>query len=343
MTQRENGMARCRLEDFELGATLGVGTVGTIFCARDRRTGQEVAVKILHPTVSGDALIRARFWREMMILEKLSHPNIIRYLGGGRDGEQLFFAMERADGATLKDLIGRSGRLNWGEAATCGIQISSALQHAHNHGIIHRDLKPANLLLTSSGELKLVDFGIARDTTSPDLTSQGLTVGTYAYMSPEQIVGNRSITGQTDLYALGCLLFEMLTGRPPFEGDNFAQLFEQHLHQTPPRVRSLAPDCPSELDDLVAALLNKSPDDRPFNARTVQATLMRLLDQSSLHDETSGDVAAQSALDMGRLELSRRVGQVQVRPASEHVSWFSLACVLLVVVGAIWAAMCFGV
>jgi len=336
-------MARCTLEDFELGETLGVGTVGTIFCARDRRTGQQVAVKILHPTVSGDALIRARFWREMLILEKLSHPNIIRYLGGGRDGEQLFFAMERADGATLKDLIGQSGRLTWAEAATCGIQISSALQHAHNHGIIHRDLKPANLLLTSYGGLKLVDFGIARDTTSPDLTAQGLTVGTYAYMSPEQIIGNRSITGQTDLYALGCLMFEMLTGRPPFEGDNFAQLFEQHLHQVPPRVRSLAPDCPPELDELVATLLHKSPDDRPFNARSVQATLMRLLEQTGPEDDTSRDVAARSAVDRGRLELSRRVGQVRVRSVPEHVSWVSLACVLLVLVGAIWAAVYFGV
>ncbi|MCH5372963.1 MAG: serine/threonine protein kinase, partial [Planctomycetes bacterium] len=245
-------MGRCRLENFELGDPLGVGTVGTIFRARDRRTGRDVALKILHPTVSGDRLIKARFWREMMILEKLSHPNIIRYYGGGRNDDQLFFAMERVDGGTLKDLIAQSGRLSWMEAATCGIQICSALQHAHNHGIIHRDLKPANLLLNADGQLKLVDFGIARDATSPELTSQGLTVGTYAYMAPEQIGGRRDVTGQADLYALGCLLYEMLTGRPPFEGDNFPELFDQHLHRVPPRVRELAPDCPPELDELVA-------------------------------------------------------------------------------------------
>jgi len=335
-------MARCRLEDFELGNPIGVGTVGTIFRARDRRSGQDVAVKILHPTVSSDELIKARFWREMMILEKLSHPNIIRYFGGGRDGNQLFFAMERVDGGTLKDLIRQSGRLSWVEAATCGVQIASALQHAHNHGIIHRDLKPANLLLTADGELKLVDFGIARDVTSPELTNQGLTVGTYAYMSPELIGGRRNITGQADLYGLGCLLFEMLTGRPPFEGENFAQLFDQHLYSPPPRVRDIAPDCPPELNDLVTALLSKSPDDRPFNARSVQAALMKLLDERTLAEDTSEDVAAVSALDRGRSILGARLRRVRRRQESRDISWLSLVCVLLILGVVVGAAMFFG-
>jgi serine/threonine protein kinase len=226
------------------------------------------------------------------------------------------------------------------------VQISSALQHAHNHGIIHRDLKPANLLLNSQGELKLVDFGIARDVQSPELTSQGLTVGTYAYMSPEQIAGKQATTGKTDLYALGCLLFEMLTGRPPFEGENFAQLFEQHLHSPPPRVRAFVPGCPRELDELVAQLLSKSPDDRPFNARSVQAALMRILDERGADDASAGeadDVPADVApLDRGRWELSERLGQLRRQRDSSNVSWLSLVCVLLLVVGVVSVAMLLG-
>ncbi len=331
-----------RIEEFELGETLGVGTVGTIYRARDRENDREVAVKLLLPAVSDDELIKARFGREMMILEQLSHLNIVQCYGGGRVENQLFYAMELVEGGTLKEVLQQTGRLSWREAATCAVQICSALQHAHNHGIIHRDLKPANLFLAANGDLKLGDFGIARDTKAADITSSGLTVGTYAYMSPEQIVGDREITGKTDLYALGCLVFEMLTGRPPFEGENFAQLFEQHLRTQPPRVRSLAPECPEELDNLIAELLDKSPDARPFNARTVQAVLMRLLDRP-LDDDTAGDVAAEDALQQGKVKLSKRLTQTRKMLEPHQVSWVSLACVVLIVIGVVGAALCIGV
>lgn len=331
-----------RIEEFELGDTLGVGTVGTIYRAHDRENDCEVAVKLLLPAVSRDELIKARFGREVMILEQLSHPNIVQCYGGGRVENQLFYAMELVEGGTLKEVLQQTGRLSWREAATCAIQICSALQHAHNHGIIHRDLKPANLFLAANGDLKLGDFGIARDTKSADITSNGLTVGTYAYMSPEQIVGDREITGKTDLYALGCLLFEMLTGRPPFEGENFAQLFEQHLRKQPVLVRTLAPDCPEDLDNLVAELLDKSPDARPFNARAVQASTMRLLDRP-LDDKTTGDVAAEDTLQQGKLILSQRLGQTREMLEPRQVSWISLACVVLAVIGIVGAALCIGV
>jgi serine/threonine protein kinase len=331
-----------RIEEFELGDTLGMGTVGTIYRARDLASGCEVAIKILLPAVSNDELIRARFGREMMILEQLSHPNIVRYYGGGRIESQLFYAMELVDGGTLKDLLEKSGRLSWAEAATCGVQICSALQHAHNHGIIHRDLKPSNLFLSAHGDLKLGDFGIARDTKATDITADRLTVGTYAYMSPEQIAGDREISGKTDLYALGCLIFEILTGRPPFEGANFAQLFEQHLRVTAPRVRKLEPACPLDLDELVAQLLDKSPDSRPFNARAVQAKLMKLLDRK-LDDVTADDVSAADTLGEGKSALSRRLSQVKEMRQSREISWLSLACVALAVIGIVCAAWCIGI
>lgn len=332
-----------RIDEFELHEPLGVGTVGTIYRAKDLEHQRDVALKLLLPTVSSDDLIKARFEREMIILEKLSHANIVRYFGGGRHGSQLFYAMELVDGGTLKEMFQETGCLSWQEVAACGVQICSALQHAHNHGIIHRDLKPANLFLTTKGDLKLGDFGIARDTHSADITSDGLTVGTYAYMSPEQIVGDRQVSGKTDLYALGCLLFEMLTGRPPYQGDNFAQIFDQHLKKTPPRVRDFEPNCPAELDSLVSQLLSKSPDERPFNARTVQARLMQLLDRALDAEETDGDVPAAKAIDRGRDVLAERLKRLRGVSESRDVSWVSMACLLLAIIGVVSVAYCLGI
>ena len=332
-----------RIDEFELHEPLGVGTVGTIYRAKDLEHQQDVALKILLPTVSSDDLIKARFEREMIILERLSHPNIVQYFGRGRDGSQLFYAMELVDGGTLKDMLEQTGRLSWQEVVSCGVQICSALQHAHNHGITHRDLKPANLFLTTAGELKLGDFGIARDTHSADITSNGLTVGTYAYMSPEQIAGDRDVSGKTDLYALGCLLFEMLTGRSPYQGDNFAQIFDQHLKKTPPRVRDFEPNCPPELDSLVSQLLAKLPDERPFSARAVQARLMQLLDRTSDEANTDDDVPAAKAIDRGREVLIERLDRLRGVHNARDVTWVSLACLLLAIIGMVGVACCLGI
>lgn len=329
-------MPKRRLEEFELGRIIGVGTAGTIYEAHDKTHDQQVALKILLPTVSADKIVSARFEREMVILEKLSHRNIVRYHGGGRKDGQLFFALELLSGGTLKDEIARGGALTWIEAATCGAQICSALQHAHNHGIIHRDLKPSNLMFDTEGNLKLVDFGIARDTHEADITSEGLTVGSYAYMSPEQITGDDAITGKADLYSFGAVLYEMLTARPPFAGDNFAQLFKQHLTKPPPPVRHFAPDCPEPLERIVLQCLAKKPDDRPFNARAVQGTLIGLLDEGMKAD-TSGDVAASSAIDFGRAALVQRLND---RP--RDVSWLALAGLGIAASALVWAAWYFG-
>ena len=360
---------RREMSDFELAETLGVGTAGTIYHASLRDTGEEVALKVLLPVVSNDPLIKARFRREMVILERISHPHIVRYLGGGKDGSQLFYAMEYVDSGSLKQILQESGPLSWREASSCAIQLCSALQHLHNHGIIHRDLKPGNLFLAKSGKLKLGDFGIARDTKANDLTADRLTVGTYAYMSPEQICGERDITGKTDLYALGCLLYEMLTGHAPYLGDTFPQLFEQHLKADPPSVRDSVKDCPEALDQLIRALLAKDPEQRPFNARTVQGRLLQMLEQdreacahatsdrraaSHQHVSTGADVTsdpdvagdpdvAAQAVDSAQHLLAKRLEKIQVAPVDREVSWLSLAGLTLIIVGVVWLAWRFAV
>ncbi|MCA9182429.1 MAG: serine/threonine protein kinase, partial [Planctomycetales bacterium] len=314
---------------------------GTIYAAIDSRSGCPVALKRLHPLVADDPIIAARFEREMVILEKLSHPNIVRYHGGGSEDGRMFFAMELVSGGTLKQLLATYQTLTWQEAIACATQICSALQHAHNHGIIHRDLKPANLYVGQAGELKIGDFGIARDLGEADITSSGLTVGSHSYMSPEQIRGDTTVSEKTDLYALGCVLFEMLIGHAPFLGDNFAQLFEQHLHTPPPRVRDFVADCPAELDALITKLLAKSPDARPFNARTVQATLLKIAEQHLPTAENSQDPAIMDqARQFGRRELSNRVLGLTPEPAAD-VSWVKLAAVFLLAAGLVaLAAFC---
>jgi len=229
-------------------------------------------VKILLPAVSRDRSVVARFAREMSILEKLDHPNVVAYYGGGISGECLFYAMGLVEGPTLEEIL-RHRRLSWQEAVECAWQVCSALQHAHNHGIVHRDVKPSNLFLSPGGELKLGDFGIALDTGEAEFTETGMTVGSYQYMAPEQVRGERQISGQTDLYALRCMLYRMICGHLPFQGTNFAVIFDQHLHVRPPSLREEVVDCPPALDQIVQELLAKDPADRPVNARSVQGRI----------------------------------------------------------------------
>jgi serine/threonine protein kinase len=262
---------------FRLGDRIGTGTVGVVYRAESPDIDEPVAVKLLHPSVSNDEQIVGRFEREVTIMERLNHPHIVRHYGGGMLDGQYFYAMQLLDHGTLKDWLARFGALPWQQAASLSGQIAAALQHAHNHGIIHRDLKPSNLFFTDDGKLVLGDFGIARDTHEADITADRITVGTYAYMSPEQICADRNISGKADLYSLGCVMYEMLTGNPPFVGANFAQIWDQHLHKEPRGIREQGIECPEWLEKLVLQLLAKDPNQRPFNARAVQGLLRQHL------------------------------------------------------------------
>lgn len=271
---------------FKLGEQLGAGTVGVVYRATSPDLPQPVAVKLLSPTVQGDKSIVDRFEREVVVMERLNHPHIVRNYGGGQMDGQLFYAMQLLEHGSLKDRL-RHGPLSWPQAAAYGVQIASALQHAHNHGIVHRDLKPSNLFYNDNGDLVLGDFGIARDMhAQADITHQGITVGTFSYMSPEQITADARIDGQADLYSLGCVLFEMLVGRPPYRGATFTQVWDQHMNADPPSVRAVqaeegrAVTCPEWLDELIRQLLAKRPADRPFNARSVEGVMLQhLLDE----------------------------------------------------------------
>ena len=312
---------------FSLGERIGSGTVGVVFRATSPDLDHPVAVKLLHPSVAGDPNVVSRFEREISLMERLDHPHIVRHYGGGYLDGQLFYAMQLLDHGTLKDRIQQGGPLPWPQAAACAVQIASALQHAHNHGIVHRDLKPSNLFFDEQGNLVLGDFGIARDTYAADISDSGMTVGTYAYMSPEQITADEMVGPAADLYSLGCVMMEMLTGRPPFWGANFAQIWQQHLHSKPPSVRERGVECPPWLEELIARLLAKEPRQRPFSARNVEGYLIDNLVRE-FGEEESKRLA-------GQVTLPKRVKSLD-QPARMWVLWVALGlvvatCVALVV------------
>ena len=235
----------------------------------DTLLGRPVAVKLLLDY--GDPRSVARFQQEAQILARLHHPNVISVFDTGVDGGDRFIVMELVEGPTLRELLDIEGRLAPERAAEIASRLASALAFAHGKAVIHRDVKPSNVLLPPDGGVKLADMGIAR-LLSPEALTATLSVrGTALYISPEQVRGDR-VDPRADLYSLGCVLFEMLSSRTPFEGD-LAALSYAHTHTPAPRVRSIDPSVPAAMDELVAAMLEKDPARRPPTGEDVERSL----------------------------------------------------------------------
>jgi hypothetical protein len=339
-----------KIGPFTLEDKLGVGGMGIVYRATYIKTGQQVALKALAPDLTADHKVSKRFEREMEILQKLRHPNIIRYYGGVSSGAQQFYAMELLTGGSLDDVLKKRKRLDWKETVDYTVQIAKALEHAHNAGVIHRDLKPGNLMLSEKGVLKLTDFGIARDNAATQLTQAGKTVGTMAYMAPEQITGKTDITRKTDLYALGCVMFQMLTGRTPFESETQGEMLFKHLDESPPSVREYNINVPLQIDEFIYELLSKDPNDRPYDALSVQ-TRLEEIKTKVLADEAKraagatmvdagGAATAQATQTTGKKKRKKkRKDGVEVEIPFWEKTWFLGACLGLFVAVVAWALM----
>lgn len=275
---------------FELLERIGEGGMGAVYRARFVKNDRVVAVKLLPADVT-DKKILARFEREMQVLRSLRHPSIVHCFGGVCEGDRRFYAMEYVAGGTLSELLRKHGRLAPDRTIGYALEMCQALEAAHERGVIHRDVKPANFLITAEGRLKLSDFGVAAVLAGRRITADDRTVGTFLYMAPEQISGKPPVSPQTDLYALGCVLFELLTGRPPFQGATSGEVLQKHLNKPPPPVSSLAMSCPPELDDLIARLLAKKPGDRPSSAAAVASELTALQTSVTLIERRSAGLA----------------------------------------------------
>jgi serine/threonine-protein kinase len=259
---------------FELQEKIGEGGMGVVYRARYVPRNRMLAVKMLS-SEGVDGVFLARFERELEILKTLRHPNIVHCFGGVCEDKQRFYAMELVEGGTLDQLIRASGKLPWEQVVEYGQQMCAALACAHQQGVVHRDVKPGNFLITKDGRLKLSDFGLATVLAGRRITAADKTMGTYLYMAPEQIRG-QEITPRTDLYALGCVLFEMVSGRPPFEGQTPAAILHRHLKEPPAKVSAYSPDCPPDLERLILELLSKDPAQRPESADAVAERLRNI-------------------------------------------------------------------
>jgi serine/threonine-protein kinase len=260
-------------EAFLIEKELGSGAMGTVYRVRYEKNKKRYALKIISLGVSGNETAVLRFEREYKILKKLKHPNIVGFFADGRYKGTPFIVMEYVEGESLDHIMARRVRFSWQEVVEMGKQICAALQHAHEKGVIHRDLKPSNLMRLDDGTIKLTDFGIAKGEDFTALTGDNNTVGTAAYMSPEQCRGEKSLTPKSDLYALGVVFFELLTGRKPFTAESPIEMFQKHVGELPPRPSRLTDDVPVWLDTVILSLLEKKPEHRPLNADMVSKAL----------------------------------------------------------------------
>ncbi len=257
-------------EHYELLEKLGGGGMGVVYKARDRNSGRFYALKFLAETLAEDPVIRRRFHREARAAAALDHPNIAAIHGVEEQEGRLFLVMPFYPGGTLKQRIA-SGALPVADAVSCAVQIAEGLSLAHGWGIVHRDIKPANLIFTEDGTLKILDFGIAK-VGGEKLTRTGLVLGTLAYMSPEQAAGG-GVDHRTDLWALGVVFYEMLAGKPPFAAPSIEQLFRAVRFGDTPLIRDTRPEVPEQVQEVVARLLQRDPDRRYPDARSVAAAL----------------------------------------------------------------------
>lgn len=255
-----------QLGQFELRQFVGGGGMGVVFRGWDTALNREVAVKVLSHDQSGDEETVRRFRNEAQSAARLDHPNIARVYGMGEDRGVHYIIFEFIEGVNLRDLVDRHGPLPVDEAIDYTLQLAEALEHASQQGVIHRDIKPSNVLITAEGNAKLVDMGLARqhqvEHTGGDLTASGVTLGTFDYISPEQARDPRSADVRSDLYSLGCSLYFMLAGRPPFPNGTVLQKLLQHQGDTPPDLRQVRRDLPMPLVRAVSRLLAKSPAQR---------------------------------------------------------------------------------
>lgn len=271
------------------------GGMASVYRARDNVLEREVALKIIHPHLATDKSFVDKFRREAKMAAKLSHPNLVNVFDQGTDGEIIFLVMEFVPGITLRDAMNDFGLLDASRALEIIEPLTAGLAAAHSAGILHRDLKPENIFLDDNGNVKLGDFGLARAITQH--TETGSVVGTVAYLSPELVTRGQA-DARSDIYSLGVMIFEMLTGRQPFEGEQAVQIAYQHANDRIPAPSSVKPGIPPLLDEIVLWATARNPKDRPANAKELLPVIKRARSDLSRGLTTNlGDIAATARVD----------------------------------------------
>lgn len=310
---------------YEIIRRVGVGGMADVYLAEDTQLGREVALKILHPQYAGDDQFVERFRREALSAAKLQHPNIVQIYDSGRDADFNFIVMEYVEGQSLKDYLTQEGPLEIGEACRIAREVLTALAYAHRTGLVHRDIKPGNILLSQDGKVQVTDFGIARAEAGSSMTQTGTILGTAYYLSPEQAQG-LPLDGRSDIYSLGVVLYEMLTGRRPFEGDSPVSIAYKHVREMPRPPTTHRDDIPRPLEAIVLTALTKKPEDRYSSA----ALMRRDLEAFGQGREVTATIKGVPAVAEDSTQVIRSVGLLD-RQAARRPGWLvALALALLV-------------
>jgi len=276
------------LGQYELVDVLGQGGMSVVFKGRHNLTNQEVALKILPPELAAHSQVKSRFVDEAKALASLDHPNIVHLYNFGQENGYFVLAMQFVQGRTWERMIIEATRLDWAASCRIAIDVLRALEYAHDRGVVHRDMKPSNVLVRGrDGIATVMDFGIAKMTTSTRLTATGQTMGTVRYMSPEQVRG-QEVDHRTDIYSLGATLYESLVGDTPFDGDTHFEIMTKHLSEVPKRPSKLGVTLPATVEDAVMRSLAKRADDRFDSAREMRKQL-----EGALRDGDLGLVETQ--------------------------------------------------
>jgi serine/threonine-protein kinase len=280
---------------YEILAELGQGAMGTVYKARDPLLDRVVAIKTVNLTLPKDevAEYEARFYQEAKAAGQLSHPNIVTIYDIGKSERLAYMAMEILEGQELRQMLGSGAAISMVQALEIAAQVADALEYAHERGIIHRDIKPANIMVLKDGMVKITDFGIARMRNNEVKTMTGMILGSPKYMSPEQVAGKRA-DGRSDIFSLGVVLYEMLTGTSPFVADNIHGVMYQTLNFNPPAPKTLNPDLPEVVNFISAKALAKNLDDRYQRARDF-ANDLREAKQSLVGVSSSPNLVAATA------------------------------------------------
>ena len=304
---------------YELQELIGGGGMADVYKAQDKLLDRAVAVKILHQQYANDAEFVEKFRREATAAAKLAHPNIVNIYDVGEDGGSQYIVMEYVSGPTLKEVIQQKGCLEPIEAVRIAKEIASALESAHRNNLVHCDIKPHNILVMPDGHIKVTDFGIARAVSASTMTNSGSVMGSVHYFSPEQAKGT-VITTKSDVYSLGVVLYEMLTGQLPFNGETSVSIALKHLQEEPVPIRQLNPSIPPVLEAIVQKAMSKDPADRP-NSTVLYADLNQakamLTDRGASQEAVSNDPIATRMIPRNTPEMMAE--QRSERPANKPI------------------------
>jgi serine/threonine-protein kinase len=327
-----------RIGDYEILGILGAGGMGQVYKVRNVISDRVEAMKVLLPNLEADPELGDRFLREIKVQASLEHPNIAALRTAQRVGNSILMVMEFVEGKTIEAMM-RDHPLPVEKAIDYATQVLAALDYAHQRGVIHRDIKPANMMVTPAGVVKLMDFGIARLVQDERLTQTGRTVGSLYYMSPEQIRGESTLDGRADIYSLGVALYEMATGKRPFEGDSAYSVMAAHLQQMPAPPIQVDPKLPAALNEIILMAIAKDPAQRFQTAAAMRAALLRLTPGAQAAPAPP-KVATPPATPVAPAAAQSAIAPAHAAPARTSRRWLymtvgSLATIAVLIVAAV--------